>query len=145
MPKFELESVGRRSWFPGHMKKSIEEIAERLRLVDIVLELRDARVPLSSRNSYFEKVIGDKRRLILFNKADLADKAACGVWESYFRARKQPFIFTDSAAGAGTEKIYPRLCDCMGGKKEIKGRLRVMVAGIPNVGKSTLINCLARR
>ncbi len=139
-------------WFPGHMAKARRQITEKLKLVDVIIELLDARLPLSSRNPMIDEIVKDKPRLILLNKSDLADGEVSGQWIGYFAKQGLKAIPIDSLNGKGvgsipghcrqlveekTERIH---------KKGIQGRpVRTMVLGIPNVGKSSLINRMARR
>jgi ribosome biogenesis GTPase A len=137
-------------WYPGHMTKARRMMEEDIRLVDLVIELTDARVPAAGRNPDIDAMAGGKARLILLNKADLADPAANEAWLAYFKrkgfnaalidARKRDFVRTVEAEiqKACREKIERDL------RRGIKNRpVRAMVAGIPNVGKSTFINSFA--
>ncbi len=137
------------SWYPGHMAKAKRQLETQLKRVDIVLELCDARLPLSSRNPALDEMLAAKPRLLLMNKEDLADPAVTRQWEAYFRALGiQAFPIQ---AGKNKQKIL-KLVDSLTAEKrqraENRGMAitsRAMVVGVPNVGKSTLINALAGR
>lgn len=137
-------------WFPGHMAKTRRLIGENLPKVDIVIELLDARIPHSSRNPEISKLCKDKPILTLFNKSSLADPAVCKQWEAAFRKKGDFALFIDCHTGQGIDKILPSVKAVLAEKvaryedKGMSGRkLRAMIVGIPNVGKSTLINRLA--
>lgn len=136
-------------WFPGHMAKTRRMISENLKYTDIVIELRDARIPYSSKNPEIEKLIGDKPRLILLNKASLADAAISRKWLKYFESKKEKCLLIDCVNGMGLKDIYPAVCDILSEKmarwteKGMNKKVRAMVVGIPNVGKSSFINRIA--
>ncbi|MEK4220913.1 ribosome biogenesis GTPase YlqF [Bacillus sp. FSL W8-0116] len=139
-------------WFPGHMAKARREVTEKLKLIDIVFELVDARLPLSSRNPMIDEIIQQKPRIILLNKADLADSDWTKEWIAYFKSRQLPAIAINSQEGQGLSQIMNKTKELLKEKFErmrargIKPRaVRAMIVGIPNVGKSTLINRLAKR
>lgn len=144
-----IDSQHQIQWFPGHMAKTRRLMQENLKLVDIVIELRDARIPYSSKNPEIEKLIGDKPRLILLNKASLADPAVSRAWLSVFTARGERCLLIDCANGDGLTDLYPAVCDLLKDKlarwaeKGMNKKIRAMVVGIPNVGKSSFINRLA--
>ena len=137
-------------WYPGHMTKAKRAMQEDIRLVDLIIELVDARAPLSSRNPDIDELGNGKARLILLNKADLAFEAANEAWSRYFKS-KGLFVMKLDARNRGSMKaIIPYIMEACHEKLErdqrrgIQNRpIRAMVAGIPNVGKSTLINSLA--
>ena len=139
-------------WFPGHMAKARREVTEKLKLVDIVFELIDARLPLSSRNPMIDEVIHQKPRLLILNKADLADDTETKKWIQYFEAREIRAIAINSFEGKGMQAITkaakeilePKLAR-MRSRGIRPGAIRAMIVGIPNVGKSTLINRLAKK
>lgn len=140
------------NWYPGHMKKAKESIKKNLSLVDLVYEVIDARIPYSSRNPEIDNIIGDRPRLIILNKSDLADKKANLIWEEYFQSKGILAISVDSLNNKGIDDIislsYTLTKDkrMVLAKKGIKNRpIRAMILGIPNVGKSTLINSLSNR
>ncbi len=136
-------------WFPGHMAKTRRLISENLKFTDIVIELRDARIPYSSKNPEIEKLIGDKPRLILLNKASLADPNINRAWLRYFESRGENCLLLDCVSGAGLKDIYPKVCEILKEKldrwseKGMNKKVRAMVVGIPNVGKSSFINRVA--
>lgn len=139
-------------WFPGHMAKARREVAEKLKLVDIVLEIVDARLPISSRNPMLDTIIQQKPRIILLNKADLADPIETARWKAYFEAQGHSCLSINASQGQGVNKIVPLAKEVLKEKIErqasrgIKPRaIRAMCIGIPNVGKSTLLNRLAKR
>lgn len=139
-------------WFPGHMAKARRQVTEKLNLVDIVIELLDARLPLSSRNPMINEIVKEKPRLILLTKSDLADEQITKEWITYFAEQGTRVLAIDAQSGKGVNQIVPH-CErilaplfAMREKKGIQSRkFRVMVLGIPNVGKSTIINRLAKR
>ncbi|HCM90141.1 MULTISPECIES: ribosome biogenesis GTPase YlqF [Vagococcus] len=139
-------------WFPGHMAKARREVSEKLKLVDIVLEIVDARLPISSRNPMLDSLIQQKPRIILLNKADLADPIETGRWQRYFEAQGHACLNINANEGKGIKKIVPKAKEILAEKIErqrlrgMKPRpIRAMCIGIPNVGKSTLLNRLAKR
>lgn len=133
-------------WFPGHMAKTRRLIGENLKYTDIVIELRDARIPYSSKNPEIEKIIGDKPRLILLNKASLADPEINRAWLNYFKEKNEKCLLIDCVSGTGIKDIYPSVCEILSEKmarwseKGMHKKVRAMVVGIPNVGKSSFIN-----
>lgn len=137
-------------WFPGHMAKTVRQMKESISLVDCVAEILDARIPLSSRNPVLDELCGSRPRIILLNKYDLADDSATAKWVETFRNSGYFAIKVNCKTGAGVPAFLPLLKKLLNEKIEKvlqKGQkrctLRVMVAGIPNVGKSTFINRLA--
>lgn len=131
------------------MAKTRRLIGENLKYTDIVIELRDARIPYSSKNPEIEKIIGDKPRLILLNKATLADPEINRAWLRYFEERKETCLLIDCVSGTGIKDIYPAVCEILSEKmarwaeKGMHKKVRAMVVGIPNVGKSSFINRIA--
>lgn len=139
-------------WFPGHMAKARRQVTEKLKLVDIVYELVDARIPFSSRNPMIDEIIQHKPRLLLLNKADMADREMTKQWISYFQDQGIRAISINSQAGEGMKNIVSASQDVLREKfdrmraKGVKPRaIRAMIVGIPNAGKSTLINRLAKK
>jgi len=139
-------------WFPGHMAKARREVTEKLKLVDIIFELVDARIPYSSRNPMIDEIIQHKPRLVLLNKADMADKAATKEWIAYFAEKGIKALAINSQAGEGMKNIVQASHEILKEKfdrlkaKGVKPRaIRAMIVGIPNAGKSTLINRLAKK
>ncbi|MCC8129395.1 MAG: ribosome biogenesis GTPase YlqF [Clostridiales bacterium] len=139
-------------WYPGHMAKTRRMIGENLKSVDAVAEILDARIPLSSRNPEMDSMVGDKPRLVILNRADQADEAMNRAWVEWFRSRGQAVLLTDCKSGAGVNQFSAAVRSLLRDKIERwaeKGQtgrpVRAMVVGIPNVGKSTFINQVARR
>ena len=137
-------------WYPGHMTKAKRQMQEDLKLIDLIIELVDARVPISSRNPDIDSLGQNKARLILLNKADLADERQNEAWKEYFQNRGFHVVKVDSRSGAGMKQVHAMIQEACRDKIErdkkrgIKNRpVRAMVAGIPNVGKSTFINSFA--
>lgn len=142
--------IPRLQWFPGHMKKARQLIEENLKLVDVVIELLDARIPASSANPMLREILAEKPKLIALNKADLADPSATKAWTEYFTARGAKAVAIDAVKGKGMKQLIGLAEDLARPKTEklvSKGAkpraARVMILGIPNVGKSSLINRLA--
>jgi len=138
-------------WYPGHMAKTRRMIADQLKNVDAVCELLDARIPLSSRNPDVDELTAGKPRLVVLNRVDQADAASTKAWADWFRARGCAVLETNAKSGAGTKQFAAAVRELLSEKLrayEAKGQnrvLRVMVLGIPNVGKSTFINQVAGR
>lgn len=133
------------NWYPGHMKKTRELIQENLKLVDTVIEVIDARIPDSSRNPIISELVGGKRRIIILNKSDLADEKQTEAWTAYFRAQGMDVLSINCSSGSGIPallKLLSRLRDEKNRGAARKRPLRMMIVGIPNVGKSSLINRL---
>ena len=140
------------SWFPGHMTKTKRMIASEIQHMDAVCEILDARIPLSSRNPDVDDLTAGKPRLIVLNRADQADPAQTRRWSQYFRAKGWAVLEANARGGVGTEKFAAAVRELLRDKLEsyaAKGQVgrvvRVMVLGIPNVGKSTFINKVAKR
>lgn len=139
-------------WFPGHMAKARREVTEKLKLVDIIFELVDARLPLSSRNPMIDEVVGQKIRLLILNKADMADDFQTKKWIKYFEEKGHRAVAINSFEGKGLQTVTKAATELLEEKwdrmrsRGIKPRaIRAMIVGIPNVGKSTLINRLAKK
>ncbi len=137
-------------WFPGHMTRARRQIEAKLKLIDMVVELLDARLPLSSRNPMIDEILQNKPRLIILNKADLADPVITDAWVQYFKDQGHEVLTLDAASGQGTREIPERakvLLKEQRDKRAAKGMnqraIRALIVGIPNVGKSTLTNRLA--
>ena len=137
-------------WYPGHMTKAKRMMQEDIKLIDLIIELVDARVPLSSRNPDIDELGKNKARLILLNKSDLADERQNAAWENYFQEKGFFVVKVNSRSGAGVKAVHGAIQEACREKIErdrrrgIKNRpVRCMVVGIPNVGKSTFINTFA--
>lgn len=137
-------------WFPGHMTKTRRMIEENIRLIDLVIEIADARLPLSSRNPLLDKITASKPKVLVLNKADIADPEINKAWVEYYRKQGVKALLTDSKNGKIFNQINAAIREELSeliAKREQKGMagkpLRVMVAGVPNVGKSTFINKLS--
>ncbi|WP_297811182.1 ribosome biogenesis GTPase YlqF [uncultured Finegoldia sp.] len=140
------------NWYPGHMKKAIDKIKENIKLVDIVLVLVDSRIVKSSMNPVIEEILKDKPKLILMNKMDMADPQITQKWINYFAKNNITALPIDSKNGKNLDKIEPTARKILEGllknrkDKNIKSEIiRMMIVGIPNVGKSTIINKLSNR
>ena len=140
------------NWYPGHMAKTKRQITEDVKLIDIVVELLDARIPISSQNPDIAKLIKGKKRIIALNKCDLADNKENQRWVNYFESKNIPTVLTDSNSGKGIDLLIQKIEKLMLEEQEklaLKGRvgrkIKVMILGIPNVGKSSLINRIAKK
>ncbi len=140
------------SWFPGHMAKTRKQIAEDLKLVDIVVEILDARIPISSQNPDIKQITQNKKKIIVLNKYDLADEKENQKWIEYFNKKGHKAILVDALSGKGInetirliqkemEEDLKKIAD----KGRIGRKIRVMIVGIPNVGKSSFINRIAKK
>lgn len=139
-------------WYPGHMAKTKKEIIEKVKLIDVVFEILDARIPFSSQNPVIKDMIGNTPKIILLNKADLSDPRELDKWVKYFEDKGVPTLKINAINGKGLNNLLPLMKEILHEKiqKELsRGRterpLRAMILGIPNVGKSTLINKLANK
>ena len=139
-------------WFPGHMTKARRMMAENVKLVDAVCEIADARIPISSRNPDLDDICGGKPKLLILNRIDQADPEQTEAWIRFYRQQGIPVLATDCRTGKGTKSFPGAVRELLSDRirsleeKGQKGRsLRVMVAGIPNVGKSSFINRVANR
>ena len=139
------------NWFPGHMKKTQREIKENLKLVDAVIEIRDARIPRSSANPDIAKLVGDKPRIILLNKSDLTEKSVTKQWIKHLSSENVKVLEVNCLTGSGLNAIKPAILELLKEKHDrlkakglVKIITRVMVVGVPNCGKSTFINKMAK-
>lgn len=144
----EAQSI---QWFPGHMTRTKRQIEKSLKLVDAVAEIVDARIPVSSRNPVLDKLIQNKPRVILLNKCDMADPNQTSRWIAHYKAQGIPAIAVDCRTGKGLNGFIPLVREVLKNRIaawEAKGmvcrQIRVMVVGVPNVGKSSLINKLSK-
>lgn len=141
------------NWFPGHMAKAMREIKAKLKTVDIVLEIRDARAPLVSGNKALDAALGNKSRLILLNKINLADLEKIKEWEEWFKSQGMPYVFVNCFDKAALKRVIPMARKVVEdthaasnpGVPLAKTKIRLMILGLPNTGKSTIINQLANR
>lgn len=140
------------NWYPGHMAKTRREIIENLKIIDIVIELLDARIPISSQNPDIAEITKGKKKIVVLNKCDLADEKENSKWLSYFESKNIPAVLVDSNSGRGIENVIKKIEKIMDEEKERqaqKGRIgrkiRAMILGIPNVGKSSFINRISKR
>lgn len=139
------------NWYPGHMAKTKRQIIEDLNLIDVVIELLDSRIPISSRNPDIKEITKNKKKIILLNKCDLSDSKTNEEWLKYF-SKEAPTLFTDSNSGRGIDKVSKAIDKIMEEEKQrqaARGRInkttRVMILGIPNVGKSSFINRISKK
>ena len=136
------------NWYPGHMKKTRELIRDNLKMVDAVVEVVDARIPVSSRNPLIDEILGSKPRIIALNKSDLADAEASKIWTDQFEEQQFKTVIMNANSGAGIKDLL-RLLENMEREKNagsaLKRPFRLMIVGVPNVGKSSLINRMTGR
>lgn len=140
------------NWYPGHMAKTRRQIAEDLKLIDVVIELLDTRIPMSSRNPDIAEITKNKKRIILLNKSDLSDESQNNKWLQYYKSQGFPTLLVDSNSGKGIDQVLKEISKVMDEELKAaaqKGRIgkniRVMVLGIPNVGKSSFINRITKK
>lgn len=145
----EIQNI---QWFPGHMTKTKRKIQSSLKLVDAVAEIIDARIPVSSRNPDLAEIVGSKPRVVLLNKCDMADPNATARWIEYFKSNKIVAIPVDCKSGKGLNKFIPAVKEVLAeriaawkNKGMVNRSIRVMVVGVPNVGKSSFINRIAKQ
>lgn len=131
------------NWYPGHMKKTREMIQENLKMVDLVIEVIDSRIPVSSRNPIIDELVKGKKRIIILNKSDLADKTENKKWAEHFTAAGDSVLMMNCMLGDGVKQLFKMLNkeqEIKNAEKARKKPLRMMIVGVPNVGKSSLIN-----
>lgn len=140
------------NWYPGHMKKTMDNIRASLKLVDIVGEIIDSRIPISSKNTVIDDVLKDKPRIMILNKSDMADENETKKWLSYYRKKGYGAVVVDALHSKGLDKIYSVAKEMLADKfkkleeKNLSSKtIRMMIVGIPNVGKSTFINSISKR
>ena len=140
------------NWFPGHMAKTRRQITEDLKMIDVVVEILDARIPNSSQNPDIRQITQNKKKIIILNKYDLADNAKTEKWIEYFNKKERKVVLADSLTGKGVnettrqiQKIMEDEMQKMADKGRIGRKIREMIVGIPNVGKSSFINRIAKK
>ena len=140
------------NWYPGHMAKTKKQIIQDLKLVDIVIELLDARIPISSQNPNITEITKNKNKIIVLNKCDLSDDKQNKLWVEYFKNKNIPAVLVDSNSGKGIEECIRQIekimrveLDSQAEKGRIGRKIRAMILGIPNVGKSSFINRISKR
>ena len=145
----EIQNI---QWFPGHMTKTKRQIQASLKLVDAVAEILDARTPLSSKNPDLQKLIQNKPKVVLLNKCDMANQTATSRWIDYYASQGITAIAVDCKSGKGLNKFAPAVNNVLSERRErlkakgmVNPMLRIMIVGIPNVGKSSFINRVAKQ
>lgn len=145
----EMQNI---QWFPGHMTKTKRQIQASLKLVDAVAEILDARIPLSSKNLDLQKLIQNKPKVVLLNKCDMANQTATSRWIDYYASQGITAIAVDCKSGKGLNKFAPAVNNVLSERRErlkakgmVNPMLRIMIVGIPNVGKSSFINRVAKQ
>ena len=145
----EMQNI---QWFPGHMTKTKRQIQASLKLVDAVAEILDARIPLSSKNPDLQKLIQNKPKVVLLNKCDMANQTATSRWTDYYASQGITAIAVDCKSGKGLNKFAPAVNNVLSERRErlkakgmVNPMLRIMIVGIPNVGKSSFINRVAKQ
>lgn len=139
-------------WYPGHMAKTKRLLQENIKLVDIIIELLDARVPISSVNPEFDNIFNQKNRILVLNKVDLADPAINLLWKNYYQSKGITCVFVNSQSGQGLKQLLAAIDIVLKEKYErdakrglLRRPVKAMVVGIPNVGKSTFINKIVKK
>ena len=150
MDPFDFNSLPLSGWYPGHMMKATKKIGETLKLIDLVVEVCDARIPSSSRNPAFDRLFEHKPRFVVFNKADLADAKVTKLWKAWYEQRGIRFAPISAGSGQGMlplveewKTAFDEIRRERGATQPLRRPVRVLVAGVPYVGKSTLINRLS--
>ena len=140
------------NWFPGHMAKTRKQITEDLKLIDVVVEILDARIPISSQNPEIRQIVQNKKKIVVLNKCDLSDENDNKKWIEYFIKQGSKAVLVDSNTGKGVNEVIKQIKAIMADEiqqysdKGRKGRkIRVMIIGIPNVGKSSFINRIVKK
>jgi ribosome biogenesis GTPase A len=152
MITFDFRHFVSKSWYPGHMAKASRQIKEKLSLVDLVLVILDARIPESSLNYELTKVIDNKARVFILNKTDLSEDEITKTWANQLREENIPLTYTDTVKRSGLDRILPLVRTTINDDRTARGATRpmlrpyrILIMGVPNVGKSSLINALVRR
>ena len=140
------------NWFPGHMAKTRKQITEDVKLVDVVVEILDARIPIASQNPEIKKIVQGKKKIVVLNKSDLSDEKENKNWINYFSKQGIVSVLVDSNNGKGIEEVIRQIQKIMSEelqrlaeKGRIGKKIKVMIVGIPNVGKSSFINRIAKK
>lgn len=140
------------NWYPGHMAKTKREISENIKLIDVVIEILDARIPISSQNPDIKEIIKNKKKIILLNKWDLADEKETGKWQEYFKKQGIETLAVNCNDGKGINQVVDKIEKVMEEEKKLqaeRGRIgkviRALILGIPNVGKSSFINRVSKK
>ena len=140
------------NWYPGHMLKTKKQIIEDIKLIDVIVEILDARIPVASQNPDIQKIISNKKKVIVLNKSDLANEAETKKWIKYFKEQGIKAIEADSNLGKGVKETLKQVQDLMqeemekaANKGRINKNIRMMIVGIPNVGKSSFINRMTNK
>ena len=148
----EIQNQMNINWYPGHMAKTRRQITEDLKLVDIVIELLDARIPISSQNPNIAEITKNKKKIIVLNKCDLSDDTQNKKWIEYFKNKGLTAVLVDSNSGKGIDNCIKEIENIMKEELELQAakgrtgrRIKAMILGIPNVGKSSFINRIAKR
>lgn len=146
-----MENKTNINWYPGHMAKTKREISEDLNLIDVVVEILDARIPISSQNPDIAELTRGKKKIVVLNKSDLADLEQNKVWSSYFNKKGQVCVITDSNLGKGINEVIKAIENIMqedlekyAEKGRVGRKIKAMILGIPNVGKSSFINRIVK-
>ena len=140
------------NWYPGHMLKAKKDILSQIKMIDIVVEIIDARIPISSRNPDIDNIVGDKKRIVVLNKFDLADSKENTKWIEYFKQNNVPAVLVNSIDGKGVKDVINLVYELYKEKKEklakkgiVNNAIKLAIVGIPNVGKSSFINKLVNK
>ncbi len=140
------------NWYPGHMLKAKKDIQSQLKLIDIIIEILDARIPISSRNPDIDTIVNNKKRIVILNKADLAKESENLKWIQYFKSKNIPCVLVNSIVGNGIKQVIDIVYELNKDKKEklaqsgiVNNAIKLAVVGIPNVGKSSFINKLVNK
>jgi ribosome biogenesis GTPase A len=146
---FDDYSSRKINWFPGHMNKAMRQILDGIKKVDIVLEIRDARSPLTTGNKSLHEKIKNKSRLIVINKTNLAEASVVDQWKTWFDSKGEPYIFINCFDKGSMKKVVSLakkvVDEKRGAERSAKSKMKMMIVGLPNTGKSTIINKLASR